>query len=465
MEFVQILDAPIRPGGLVEWTPSTPGGFGDWHRDPRATSHNHEQHLRSAHEYRVRTNRAGGREAWLGVSIEFDEPLVVPAVRAMLTAWINRHEVLRTHVALSGSTTSRYTADPGTVRVTMRRIGWYTEAQPMIEQIAGSFDRATAPLMWPAYRFATVSRPGGFTLLFAADHSLVDGYSLVNAPHEFRELYRAATEHQTGRLPRTGSYIDFSADERIAADQADESHPAVGVWRDFLSVNGLDAAGTMPRFAPLPQRERGDSPPAQRSHNGLLLDDRQTTAFERACVGVGGATIVGGILAVAALTYRHSSGAAVFSTMMPRHTRNHADLQSALGWFVGLAPITIDVADDPDFPTAVGRAMDALDSGRTGAGLPLLRLAEIMGFTPAPKFVVSYMDLRRVPDADDSDAGRATALRSHSYSDDEVYAWINRTHAGLRLHCRFPADDEDTRALASYLQDFQKLLASIAAGE
>ncbi|MFT3714681.1 MAG: condensation domain-containing protein [Gordonia sp. (in: high G+C Gram-positive bacteria)] len=460
MEFVQILDAPIRPGGLVEWTPSTPGGFGDWHRDPRATSHNHEHHLRSAHEYRERTNQAGGREAWLGVSVEFDEPFSVPAVRAMLTAYINRHEVLRTHVALSGSTTTRYTADPGTVRVTMRRIGWYTETDLLTEQIAGSLDRATAPLLWPAYRFATVSRPGGFTLLFAADHSLVDGYSLANAPHEFRELYQAARDRTAGRLPRTGSYIDFSGTERVAADEAGDDHPAVAVWRGFL-----DGDTALPRFEALPERDRPETRIPQRSHNDLLLDADRTAAFERACAGHGGATVVGGLLAAAAIVYRAQTGADRFATLMPRHTRTSERFQTALGWFVGLAPVAVDVADDPGFPVALDRAMDSLDSARAGASLPLLRLAEILGFDPAPRFVVSYMDLRRVPGNAASAAAGDLALRSHAYSDDEVYVWVNRTDVGLLLHTRFPADDADGAALAAFLTDFADLLASIAAGE
>ena len=48
MKFIQILEEPIEPGGLVEWVPSVPGGLGGWLDDTRLTSHNHEQHLRDA---------------------------------------------------------------------------------------------------------------------------------------------------------------------------------------------------------------------------------------------------------------------------------------------------------------------------------------------------------------------------------------------------------------------------------
>ncbi len=83
--------------------PYVSGGLGAWRPDPpRLTSHNHEQHLRAAFDYRVRTQREGGREAWLGLSIELDEPLSIPAIRSVLTQWIDRHEVLRSHVVITG---------------------------------------------------------------------------------------------------------------------------------------------------------------------------------------------------------------------------------------------------------------------------------------------------------------------------------------------------------------------------
>lgn len=467
MEFLQILDVEVQPGGLVEWIPLVPGGLGAWHRDPRRTSHNHEHHLQSAHDYRLRTQREGGRESWLGLAVEFDEQISMPAIRGALLAWINRHEVLRTHVVLTEPSSEhgddrgaeRYTTDSGTVDLRQTRIGWYREPGPLIEQIAGSFDRATAPTHWPAYRFATVARAHSFTLFFAADHSLVDGYSLVNAQHELRELYAAARDRQRAELARTGSYIDFSGTERAAADGADQRHPAVAVWREFLG-----GRSELPRFDLLPPpAPAAGPPPAQRSHTVVLLDAAATHALAARCGQLGG-SLIGGILAVAALSYRTHSGGDRFTTMMPRHTRHHAEFHTALGWFVGVAPISVDVSDDPGFAEALTRVMVSLDRAREGASLPMLRLSQLLGFDPAPKFVVSFMDTRAVPGAASADAGSARVLRSHTYADDEVYVWVNRTPSGLRMHSRFPAGDPvRTAALQVFLDDFAALLASTAA--
>ena len=68
-------------------------------------------------------------------------------------------------------------------------------------------------------------------------------------------------------------------------------------------------------------------------------------------------------------------------------------------------------------------------------------MTELLGACSAPAFVVSYLDLRRVPGASEWPARRAQALRSEAYSDREVYLWIGRVDDGLTLSARYPATD------------------------
>ncbi|MEE4022473.1 condensation domain-containing protein [Gordonia sp. PKS22-38] len=497
MKFVQIRDEPVEPGGLVEWTPYVPGGLGAWSRDSRLTSHNHEQHLRAAFEYRLRTRREGGRESWLGLAIEFDEPLSIPAIRATLMQWIDRHEVLRSHVIIRGDGLARLSTDPGTVKLKMGRIGWYTESGPLVEQIAGSFDRATAPLHWPAYMFATVGRESSFTLLFAADHSLVDGYSLIMAQLELVTLYRAARRQKPPELAEVGSYVDFSAQERRLADQTGADHPAVRTWRDFLR----SGRGGMPAFdvdaavrridraeldAPAPDPS-DESAVAQESLYGLLLDDDAANRFTAVCSQAGG-TVTAGVLAAFALIYHHHTGDPEFRCVLPRHTRDDQRWLTALGWFVAVAPFTLNVSDTPTFDQAVVRATAELKRSRQGASLPFLRVAELLGHRGEPLFVISFIDTRYAPGAAEADAGRAKVLRSHSYAPHEVYIWINRTPGGMRVSARFPPESRsvegpgtsrddvnhptpsndanpptgtEKRPVRTYLQDFAKLVREL----
>lgn len=442
MKFIQILEEPIEPGGLVEWVPAVPGGLGTWLDDSRLTSHNHEQHLRDAFDYRMRTRREGGRESWLGLSINFDEPLSIPAIRATLSQWIDRHEVLRSHVVIKADGLHRLSTPPGTVRLKIGRIGWYTESGPLLEQIAGAFDRATAPMQWPAYMFATVGRESSFTLLFAADHSLVDGYSLIMAQHELITLYRAAREHTDPDLPEVGSYVDFSAQERRLADQTGADHPSVSTWTSFLTAG----EGDMPSFYSPAPAIAADAPPdpavdaPQESLSGVIADDDAANRFTAVCSEAGG-TLTAGILAAFAIVHHRRTGDREFRCVLPRHTRSERRWLTALGWFVAVAPFCLDMSDSPTFDQAVGRATEELKRARQGASLPFLRVAELIGYRGEPQFVISFIDTRYAPGAAEADSGRATVIRSHSYARNEVFIWINRTPSGMRFSARFPAEN------------------------
>ena len=497
MDFLQILDLPLRPGGLVEWTPVLHGSA-QLSADPRPTSHNHEQHLRDALDYQAITGHTGGREAWLGVSIEFDEPLSIPAIRLALAAWIDRHEVLRSHVLESktartdgiGGGLRRVTAPPGSVSVTMTRVGWYHDETLLVEQLAGWFDRGTAPVWWPAYRFATVGREASFTLLFAGDHSLLDGYSLVMSVPELRAHYQAAVVEVGRRGPdvplpelspahTVGSYIDYSGIEREEADRADADHPAVRAWAAFLA-DGMPRYPRLPDGAPLPEHthrlpehahgfaasgfEGGADSAAglepQSSYYALLADDATTEEFTAVCAAAG-TTLFAGVMAGLALASCERLIAAGdvgpaqdpptrFRAVLPRHTRNEPQWLFALGWFVSLSPFDLDIAGAASFSEMAQRAAAELRRGRVGASLPLLRVDELLGSTESPQFAISYLDTRSSPGAEHDDAGGARVLRSHRYADEEVYLWINRTPAGLRVSARHPsALDEDVRGLCA----------------
>ncbi|GAB2639268.1 condensation domain-containing protein [Gordonia jinhuaensis] len=467
MKFIQILDQPIEPGGLVEWSAFTPGGLGTWTADERPTSYNHESHLRGALEYRWRTRREGGRESWLGVAVEFDEPMSVPAIRATLRAWIDRHEVLRSHVVLKGTGPARLTTPPGSVQLKMGRIGWYNESGPLMDQIAGTFDRVTAPLAWPAYIFATVAREHSFTLLFAADHSLVDGYSLILAQHELWTLYHAMRTGTDPQLPPVGSYVDFSAVERRLADNSGPDHPAVAAWYRFLHAGN----GSFPRFAGTGSGHDDTDPaasdpaegaPPQSSVSALPLDDEETNRFTAVCSAAGGG-LFAGVLAAAGLAYRDVTGDPFFRCVIPRHTRDAPEWLGALGWFVSTTGFTLDVGAGGTFDQLVSQATEELRRTKVAATLPFIRVSQLLNDGGQPKLVISFIDTRYAPMAAEADAGRARVLRSRSYSPDEVYVWVNRTPGGLRISARFPSDQGAYEAVSGFLETFGDIIRRIGA--
>lgn len=96
MEFTELADYPIPAGVLTEWLPCAAEDA--WRTDPRPVSYVHEAHLR-----RTAGSRYGDvPDAWLGTAFEVRGHLEQEPFRRALERWIDRHEPLRSHVALSG---------------------------------------------------------------------------------------------------------------------------------------------------------------------------------------------------------------------------------------------------------------------------------------------------------------------------------------------------------------------------
>ncbi|GAA1097022.1 condensation domain-containing protein [Tsukamurella spumae] len=486
MQFTELDAYPLRPGELRNWTPTT-GPAARWRDDPRGTSHVHEAHLRGAEAILRRRHIDGGRESWLGVGIEFDEPLSIPGLRTALRAWIDRHEVLRTHVFLQDDRPRRRSAQTATVDLKVKTIGTYRSTGPLLEQLLGEFDRSTAPLTWPAYMFSTVSREDSFTLFFAADHSLLDGYSLILSPYEMRELYHEAIGEHDARLLPTGSYVNYSDTDRQVADRAGAGHPAAQMWNEYLSETGFRPDPFPMPLLPTSAKVLADETRAALSRdpdgvprlpqgalNFHLLDDERANNFARVC-SESGASLVTGVLAGMAKINTDLGFGPVFRCAVTRHTRDAEQWIAALGWFVGIAPFRLDTTGARAFGELAQRAQREWKRSKAGSTLPYLRISEILAdlsdrsqvpllqrpAAPPPRFVVSFMDTRSAPGADINDAGGAAALRSRDYSIEDVYLWMLRTPSGLHVAARFPGFETARRSVTLYLGALRSMVTEI----
>ncbi len=114
-------------------------------------------------------------------------------------------------------------------------------------------------------------------------------------------------------------------------------------------------------------------------------------------------------------------------------------MASALGWFVGLSPIDFEVTSD-DFAAVARDAAESVARTKPISVVPFDRIEKELDIPIRPRFVVSYMDVRFVPEAGRWHERNARALRSRQYTHD-VYAWINRTPRGVNLAVRYPGND------------------------
>jgi hypothetical protein len=209
MEFTELADYAIPAGALVEWLPCATG---PWVPDPRPVSYIHEAHLN-------RSAAGAGDKSWLGTAFEISGPLDVDAFRVALGRWIDRHEVLRSHTVLEPSSgeITRHTVPIGGIDIGVVSHGYDASSQDNFDHLHRLFDDYASPHSWPSYVFATLTPRGGdgpFTVFFAADHSIIDGFSIVLVAHEIAALYREASTGSAANLFPVGSYVDFGAVER-----------------------------------------------------------------------------------------------------------------------------------------------------------------------------------------------------------------------------------------------------------
>ncbi|QBJ95379.1 condensation protein [Rhodococcus sp. ABRD24] len=452
MEFTELADYAISPGILTEWLPEAGT---DWIEDSRPASYIHEAHLRRTAD----GTHDDGRESWLGTAFQLPGTLDRDAFRTAVHAWIARHEPLRSHAELSyDGRIRRRTIDANAIELNEVRHEYEFDADTAFERIHDLFDELTSPHRWPAYLFVTIEHTDpapDCTVLFAADHSLIDGLSVILVAHEITRLYTEARSGMPSDLIPVGSYIDFGAEERAAAAAVDARHSAVECWRSAVERSG----GRLSEF-PLDLGPRPDQRTAQHALSEWILDAGQAGAFNAACRRAGQGFFPG-VLACFALAGAELTGDTVFRTVTPVHTRNDPHWASSLGWFVGLSPVEFDIAGAEDVQTAAGRATAALAATRATAKVPFARIEELLDFPIRPRFVVSYMDVRFVPMAQQWPDVRARALRSRHYTHD-VYIWVNRTPHGVNVSARFPQTPIATENVRRYLARARRALLAVA---
>ncbi|MEU7137493.1 hypothetical protein [Streptomyces sp. NPDC046261] len=409
-------DSTVPAGRLVFWTPVAPDSA--WADDPRAPALVHEHHVRAA-------AARGPRHvdpAWVGVSFGVGR-VGRHQVGAALSAWLRGHEHLRSTLVPTGEHCARRTLPAGALTLRREEVGDFADGASVRRQIEAFFDRGAGPLGWPQVVFATVEGVGGTTVFAGADHGIVDGYTLALIPGQIRGLLADRAED----IPRP-TFLDFGAEERGLVDRLPRGPEHVDRWRTFC-----DAHGNTPAF-PLPLGAF-EVPLTQCSSYRRLLDGPAATRFA-AAARAGGGTTAAGLLACLALAAAEVAGERQLSVVSLANTRP-GQWRAAPGWFVGLHPVRIPVTAGSAFADTVALAAAELRRGRPGPGSSLPHLSRMLRREIRPRFVVSYLDVRRVagtspPRPEDM------MLRSRIHSPAEVYVWLTRGDRGVHLSTRFP---------------------------
>ncbi|BDH58736.1 condensation domain-containing protein [Tsukamurella sp. PLM1] len=442
MEYTELADYPLTTGHVTEWIPVVVDPDTGWRVDHRPPSHNQADHVRRAALHSSAVVRPG---EWIGGVWQIAENLDPDVLRRALNRWFARHEAFRSLISRTDDgTLVRTTTPPESIDFTAQPVGELHTSLRVYQHLKNYFDATITPSRWPHCVLATVDDPGrpGFTVVFGADHSVMDAYTQVLAISELTSLYRAELAGRPAELPPSGSFLDFCSLERERFEHIDFEHPAVRTWLDYLAADDGDS----PRFG-LPLTEHPDRPNLRVFQSSLslqLLDAERTAAFDAACKAAGGKAgngVVGAFArAEAALTGREH-----VRFVMPMHTRSEERWATSAGWFVGLMPVDVALPATSALSELLGSVADALRRHRDVVPIPYPHLSSIIENRtgrglPAPRYVLSYVDVRYVPGADAWAEQNAAVLRSECTAGDELYIWISRSHTGLFFSARFPSN-------------------------
>ncbi|GAA4659232.1 condensation domain-containing protein [Gordonia humi] len=452
MEYTELADYPMHEGHVLGWVPNA--GPGSWRDDERRLSTDHESHVGRAHADPDRH-----RGSWIGGAFRIAGPLLRDVFAAALADWLGRHEAYRTTAVATDTGWRRRTVAPESVEVAVRPVPEPCGGSDACARLEEFFAEVVSSVRWPHLAVVTVEPDSAcrdeaafFTVVFAADHTVMDAYTQAFTIGEFTELYRARLAAAGSELPPCGSYVDFSAAERAVDDALDATHPAVRRWGALIDTG-------FPGF-PLPLGPGGvDGGGQQASLSRWLLDAPATESFVAAAKRFGGSQTSGFVAAVKSALGR--LGADGLRFVMPMHTRYTPELATAAGWFVGVMPVDDRMDGAGSFGEAVPGTAVALRANRDVVPFSLSRITDLLGVGEAPQFVVSYIDGRAVPGANRWSA-HDRVLRSRVRSDSEVYLWINRAAGGLNLSMRYPNNDVATASVHAFVAEFAAVLTEVA---
>lgn len=445
MEYTELDDHPLADGLLTIWSPHTHETA--WQADTRAVSSEHAAHLRGIDPQ--------ARPSWIGTVFDIHQPYDDAALASALTAWHRRHEALRTTVRV-GEDGSLVRESIAPHDITMTRGAPTPIGDDVTVQVEDALVAKLSPHVWPHLAVGTIhdDERQHFLLIFAADHAVMDAYSQLIAVAELTALYEAALAGEDAPesldIGPFGSFVEASAGEAVrVAELAGSVEVAACLerWRALLDDDGRPAA--LPRV----WREAARRTP-QRSRSHWLLDDDEAERYASAVKAAGHSSQTG-VLGVFASAMRELTAEETLRFVLPMHTRHTVEDSRAIGWYVGLAPVTWNLGGAATPSAVLARVAEATAQAKQDTLVPFPWVREQLAMQGAPGLVVSYVDTRHVPGAAQFKARRARALRSRVNADD-VYLWLVRCHGGFNVSMRYP----DTLQM---VETVEQLLASLRA--
>ncbi len=307
-------------------------------------------------------------------AVRAGRPLDTGLLRQAVAALAERHEVLRTRVAVIGGTARQVVMDrlPDGPPLSVVRVGPTDEAVAEAVTAAHSepFTLATGPLF--AVRQLT-GHPGGDILVITAHHLVYDGDSAALVARDLLAGYDAL---EAGARPWDGRparpYRDWVAEE--------------AAWLEGPEAARQRAYWTRTLAGPLPRIDLPDSGPragAGRQGAGVVRRALPAAVLHAAAEG-GAATPFTALLTAWALVLHRRSGSAEVVIGCPAGTRDRADMAEVVGCFVNALPVRLAPGEVHSTAELLAQVRDRLAEAYDHARFPFDTTVVEIAERPAP---------------------------------------------------------------------------------
>lgn len=456
------------PGRVVVWRPSdaSQAAADAAPVDPGPPSFLQGDHLAG---YRATVARGGTHRAWTGAAANVDAEGDLDAVGRALTAFVRRHEGLRTWFDVSDATPVRHLVPPDAVAFEAHEVPVAGEwAQAWCPLLVDLFDAACTPDSWAPFLLGAIVREGSFDLFWGCDHAFTDGASQLMVLPELADLYAEAVAERTTPDPTPaadqGSFLAYVREEQARAASYAAGAPEIDAWIDIVGRH----EGRLPRVPVDLGLAPGETAPVLPRETTALTGE-EVTAFERLCHDHG-AGFTAGVFAALALADTSLTGADRWLGITVVGTRGPA-YQRTQGWLCNFVPVEFAVPGSRAFGETVKAASDAFGQAKALAAMPVhVALGAMVAHgvigpdqIGSPQ-LISYLDLRRFSTMCRPGAGAAAYETGLHFTGEGRTAnaslWINREHDRLQLGAQTP----DTPVAQAAVDRYHRRILDVFAG-
>jgi amino acid adenylation domain-containing protein len=393
----------------------------------------------------------------ISLAMGIDGSLNVSALRQAVSAIGARHEALRTVFAFDGHAPRRAVATrrPELTLVDVGPLvcGDDETLAKLLEPIsARPFDLSSGP---PARWTLLRADPARHVLQLVVHHIVFDGGSLAVLAADLGALYeRFALQGEPSGLP------EASVDDGRRADEGTD-RSVVGADLAYWRRRLRDAPAQKPLF-PAPS-----DPPAgtRRPHAAHITIDDQ--ASSRALGRMAGASLNMVLTTAVIVVLCRYADQYELTVGLPISTRNELGDESAVGMFVNLLPLRVELSPEESPIKAVTRVRDAMLEAFDHSAVPFERLVEELrpeiGASVSPFFqtLIAHQSAPPLPSLD----GLQTRLIPVASPSARYGLTVTLTELGASLRIDVEASPEtcDHSAITNFAECLRTLLGEFAA--